>query len=178
MVPTAITAVFGQNFLAKFGSTISEPIFVDNFINSKPQLKWKLTQADAQTEDSLFDVESMNLYRNDIQTRQTAIHMLMACNLIESIENESVSKLTEKVNKDMDYITDFVIRKGNDGYIGWCKEEFVFTSILEGILNMKFMIKLTKDSELNKRLEYMWKLFDELQAHNMVRHTSDFFIYT
>ena len=31
MVPTAITAVFGPNFLAKFGSVISEPIFVDNF---------------------------------------------------------------------------------------------------------------------------------------------------
>lgn len=178
MVPTAITAVFGPNFLAKFGSTISEPIFVDNFMNSKPQLKWKLTQADAQTEDSLFDVESLNLYRNDIQTRQTAIHMLMACNLMEPIKNESVFKLTEKVNKDMYYIIDFVTRKGHDGYIGWCKDEFIFTSILEGILNMKAVIKLTNDAELNERLEFIWKLFDKHQVHYMVKHTSDFFICT
>lgn len=178
MVPTAITAVFGPNFLAKFGSVISEPIFVDNFVNSKPQLKWKLTQADAQTEDSLFDVESMNLYRNDIQTRQTAIHLLMACNLMEPINNESVVKLTEKVNKDMYYIIDFVARKGHDGYIGWCKDEFIFTSILEGTLNVKAVIKLTNDTELNERLEFLWKLFDKHQVHYMVKHTSDFFICT
>ena len=87
-------------------------------LNCKPQLKWKLTQADAQTEDSLFDIASMNLYRNDIQTRQTAIHLLMACNLMEPINNESVVKLTEKVNKDMYYIIDFVARKGR-GWLYW-----------------------------------------------------------
>ncbi|CUM45525.1 uncharacterized protein AC631_03396 [Debaryomyces fabryi] len=177
-VPMAITSVFGFNFLAKFGANISEPILIDHFINSKPQLRWKLSQADAQTEDSLFDVESLNLYRNDIQTHQTAAYMLIACNLKKPLDNGSIYQLTKKVNEDLDYIIEFVTRKGHDGYIGWCKDEFIFTSILEAVSNMKSVIILTDDTDLKERLELVLNLFDKFQVHFMIKHTSDFFICT
>lgn len=178
MVPIAITSVFGFNFLAKFGTTISEPILIDHFINSKPQLSWKLSQADAQAEDSLFDVESLNLYRNDIQTHQTASHMLIACNLEKPLTNSSIFKITEKVNRDLDYIIEFVTRKDHDGYIGWCKDEFIFTSILEGVSNLKSAIKLTNNTGLKEKFELISNLLDKRQAHYMIKHTSDFFICT
>lgn len=175
-VPISVAFDFGREFLKKFGN--AEPIIVENFMSSKPLLREKLSELDKQTEDSLFDVESTNLYRNDIQVREEAVLMLKTCNEISLLYDTSVLKITEKVKSDIEYIIDFVSRHGYDGYIGWCKDEFVYTSILEGLLNLQFVIKLRDNLELMSKADTIRELLDRFEINYMVRDVSDFFVHS
>lgn len=163
-VPSIISNLLSTTFLELFPSDITERVLVDYFIRSKPEISYRITETDLQTDDLPFDVESLNLYRDDISKRLQIIRSIIKVNNISPLSAQSLNALKTKILNDLDLIYLFAIKRGMDGYVGWSKDDFIFTSTTETVLDAKMFLNLTDDIDVVTKLEHVMNL---LKLHDL-----------
>lgn len=151
----AVAKYFTTNAQKLFKAEDIENIIIPIFCDKSQSVAQKLKLIQGKEEDinSLFDIENVNLYRNEPHFH------LQICGMISNlpqIQIESKQLMQGMMIEDLKEGKEFIERKGFHGYIGWAKDEVVFCSIFRLLLNIKLMKKLDifmlNDNDLNQKL--------------------------
>ncbi|CAK7903895.1 tRNA (cytidine(32)-2'-O)-methyltransferase non-catalytic subunit Trm732p [[Candida] anglica] len=143
----SITKTFCESYTEIYKES-SESVLISKFCGN-PTISSNLSLISTKEKDidSLFDIESVNLYRNDAKQHK------QICEMITSLNNseESIQKLESRVLEDLKDVLKFVDTHQQDGYIGWTRNDLTYTCVLNCLVSLQMMgkmqnTKLWKDS--------------------------------
>lgn len=136
----AVSKFIVKNVLNLFKASDVEKILVSVLCDEKNSISATILLIQKQESDSnsLFDIESVNLYRNELQVHLEIVSIIRQLPL----QPESAMRMKSEMKRDFEVMYEFIGTKGSDGYIGWTRSEFAYTAIYKFISNLNLLKEL------------------------------------
>lgn len=174
-VPLIVSESFFELYSKAFEPEICESTLIEYYIHLEPLISDRLIETDLQNDDLLFDVECLNLYRDSITNRSNFNKALINLNARIKLEEKSLKMLKNKVLYDLELIYQFSSKRGIDGYVGWSKDDFVFTAITEAVLDAKTFLNLRPDEDVKVKLSIVMELLESHDLNLSIRRITSSF---
>ncbi|CAH2352525.1 tRNA (cytidine(32)-2'-O)-methyltransferase non-catalytic subunit Trm732p [[Candida] railenensis] len=146
----AVSKYIVENVLNLFNVSDVESDLVPLLCDEKKSISATISLIQKQESDanSLFDIEAVNLYRNELQLHSEIVSIVRQLPL----SPESVIRMKSAMRRDFEVVNEFINTKGSDGYIGWTRSEFAYTAMYKLISNLNLLkeLDLTESEEVNK----------------------------
>lgn len=140
------------------------------FVSCEPRVSECLANATTNREstDQLFEIEDINLYKNNIDRCTNAIKLVE--HLGDAISGTSMEKMLHFVRDDVSKITEHIKLMGKDGPAGWLRGRYEFESVYCTIIRASCIEELTKSNEILGELR---QLGPQLEIHPSIAKLLD-----
>lgn len=118
------------------------------FISCEPRVSECLANANTNREstDQLFEIEDVNLYKNNIDRCTSSIKLVE--HVKDAISENRKERMLNFVREDLLKIVQHIKRMGKDGPAGWLRGRYEFESVYCTILRAKCIENLLKSHEI------------------------------
>ena len=140
------------------------------FISCEPRVSECLANAitNRESTDQLFEIEEVNLYKNNIDRCTSSIKL--AEHVKDAISETRMENMLHFVREDLLKIVQHIKLMGKDGPAGWLRGRFEFESVYCTIIRAKCIENILKSHEILGELRL---LGPELEIHPTIAKLLD-----
>lgn len=160
--PTFVSKEFSDKLSEKF--TLSNSVLTETFtdcLEKEAIHRLMESRKDISTGSLLFDVESSNLYKNQIELTE------IICQLYQQ-SHPHISEVIEPIHTSITEINKFICATKGSGITGWATDDFMSLLLIKSIMCAKAVSSIEEDSTLLQDIEELSQNLDALNVDTSI----------
>jgi hypothetical protein len=149
----------------RYESLKTLPKLMNNHIAKNKLLSVLITQSECVDKDtnSLYGTERDNLFKNEIELVGCLVIIAKQLSFADSELTPYVPRLCNLIHQ----LIKFIDKNGDDGMVGWSRDEFKFVPIVRTILISKTFLQFSGDESLHNAYQLLTEKLIEHELHRI-----------